>query len=207
MIKRTFLLAFSLMLVFTSTVFSQDLKFGFEAGFDVANAQMIYKPDNFPKMFYPMIAFNVNGYIGYKSSGFWGLSAEPGYVQKGGRQKYTDGYLRYQLNYIQLPVLAELYITDKIFFSVGPEFGYMINAKVKSGQNSNGITDFYNRRFELSGQAGINYRIYDKLDIGLRYNHGLMYIQKITLRNEFGDQMGEVKNFNQYFQLMVRFKI
>ena len=154
MIIRTFLLAFSLMLVFASTVFSQDLKFGFEAGFDVANAQMIYKPDNFPKMFYPMIAFNVNGYIGYKSSGFWGLSAEPGYIQKGGRQKYTDGYLRYQFNYIQLPVLAELYITDKIFFSVGPEFGYMINAKVKSGQNSTGITDFYDRRFELSGLAG-----------------------------------------------------
>jgi hypothetical protein len=79
------------------------------AGLDVANAHRV-RPEFYDRYFYPMITFNVNGYAGYKSAGFWGLSVEPGFIQKGGNRDPSlkseeDNYVRYQLNYIQVPFL------------------------------------------------------------------------------------------------------
>ena len=65
----------------------------------------------------------------------------------------------------------------------------------------------YDRRFELSGFIGINYNVIDNLDIGLRYNHGLTYTSKIIWINELGEETGVSKDYNQYFQLILRFKI
>jgi len=209
MTKKTIFIAIGLLVISNLTAFSQNFKFGLVAGFDIANAHLTNKPDGFGdnQVYYPMIAYNFNGYIGYKKTESWGLSIEPGFIQKGGRQKSSDDYIRFNLNYIQLPVLFDYYIADKFYVSIGPELSYMMNAKVKSKDNSNDITDLYDRRFELSGLVGINYRIIDKLDIGLRYNHGLTYTSKITWTNEFGESVGELKDYNQYFQLIVKWKI
>jgi hypothetical protein len=187
---------------------AQNLKFGILAGFDVANSHLMNKPKWYDsRVYYPMISFNLNGYVGYKNSGFWGLSAEPGFIQKGGRQKGIDENIRFQINYLQLPILLDLYISDKFFISIGPEFSFLINSKAKSTHSSNTIEDIYDKWFELSGLVGVNYQLTDKLDIGMRYNHGLTYTSKITFTDIFGNQLAEIKEYNQYFQLIVRFKI
>ncbi|MBP7508542.1 MAG: PorT family protein [Prolixibacteraceae bacterium] len=209
MTKKTILFAVGLIVISNLTAFSQNFKFGLIAGLDIANAHLTNKPEGFGdnQVYYPMIAYNFNGYIGYKKSELWGLSIEPGFIQKGGRQKSSDDYIRFNLNYLQLPILFDYYIVDKFYVSIGPELSYMINAKAKSKDNSNDITDLYDRRFELSGLVGINYRIIDKLDIGLRYNHGFTYTSKITWTDKFGESIGESKDYNQHFQLFVKLKI
>ena len=191
---------------------AQDFKFGLVAGFDVANSRITNKPDSVSdsRAYYSMISFNVNGYIGFKSASFWGLSIEPGFIQKGGIIQYKDNRdkdVRVQSNYIQLPVLLDLNLTDKLFISIGPEFAYMINTKGKSKDLSVDITDLYDNEFEISGLIGINYNIIKNIDLGLRYNHGLTYIQEFTYTNALGETVGEGKVYNQYFQLLVRFKI
>lgn len=203
--KKTIFFAVGLMIISNLTVFSQDLKLGFAAGFDVANAHLTNKPDggDNDQVYYPMIAYNFNGYIGYKKSELWGLSFEPGFIQKGGRQKSSGDYIRLNLNYIQLPILFDYYFVDNFYISIGPELSYLINAKLKSSD----ITDLYDRRFELSALVGINYRINDKLDVGLRYNHGLIYTSKVTWVNALGESLGESKVFNQYLQFVIKFKI
>lgn len=209
MTKKTIFFTICLIVILNLTAFSQNLKLGFVAGFDVANAQLINRPDGIGnnQVYYPMIAYNFNGYVGYKKSDLWGLSIEPGFIQKGGRQKSSNDYIRFNLNYIQLPILFDYYFVDKFYISIGPELSYLINAKVKSKDSSNDITDLYDNRFELSGLVGINYKIIDKLDIGLRYNHGLTYTSKITWTNANGTSLGESKEYNQYFQLVVKLKI
>lgn len=205
MTKKTIFFTIGLIVISNLTGFSQNFKFGLVAGFDIANAHLTNKPYGFGdnQVYYPMIAYNFNGYIGYKKSEVWGLSIEPGFIQKGGRQKSSDDYIRFNLNYLQLPILFDYYVVDKFYISIGPELSYLINAKVKS----NDITDLYDRRFELSCLVGINYKIIDKLDIGLRYNHGLTYTSKITWTNEFGESIGVSKDFNQYLQLVLKLKI
>jgi hypothetical protein len=200
---------FGLILTSILNINAQDFKFGLVTGFDITDARLSEKLDiNGDYNGYdPMISFNVNGYIGYKSAGFWGLSVEPGFIQKGGIQTYSDVKVRFQLNYIQMPILADIYISDKLFVSVGPELGYMINAKAKSKDYSNDITDIYDKRFELSGLIGVNYSIIKNVDIGIRYSYGLTYTSKMTLTDEQGNDKGEIKEFNQYLQLILRFKI
>ncbi len=205
---KTIKFILGLLLAFGLNANAQNIKFGILAGFDVANSRLTNKPKEFDsRLFYPIISFNVNGYVGYKSGEILGMSAEPGFIQKGGRQKGMEGDIRIQINYLQLPILLDLYVSDKIFISIGPELSYLINAKAKSKQYSNDITDQYEKKVELSGIVGINYKMTDKLDIGFRYNHGLTYTTKITFTDEFGNEQGDMKEYNQYFQLIVRFKI
>jgi len=206
---KTIWTIFGLIILSGLNIYAQDFKFGLLAGFDVVNARLTNKPETEgdSRVFYPMISFNANGYVGFKSARFWGISCEPGFIQKGGVTKGVNNNIRIQLNYIQIPILFDFFIQDKIFISVGPELSYMINAKARSKDNSNDISDLYDKDFEVSGMIGINYNIIDKLDLGLRYNHGLTYISKIAWTNAIGEFQGESKEYNQYFQLVVRFKI
>ena len=192
---------------------AQDFKFGFLAGLDVANSRLTNIPDTASdsRAYYPLLSFNVNGYIGYKSASFWGISIEPGFIQKGGVIRYDkddrDDDVRLVSNYVQIPVLADFYLTEKFYASTGIEFAYMINTKAKSGDLSNDITEFYDNPFEISAAIGINYNIIKGFDTGLRYTHGLTYTQIITFTNASGEPVGEGKVYNQYFQFLVKYHI
>jgi hypothetical protein len=189
---------------------AQDFKFGVLAGLDLSTTQQTNLPDNLSEFWDvdPMITFNVNGYAGYKSAGIWGISVEPGFIQKGALHKSDDSKARFQLNYIHMPVLGDIYLLDKLFISVGPEFGWMINAKAKADDYTNDITEIYkNHRYELSGLIALNYELNEHLDIGIRYNHGLTNISKITYTDQLGNVTGESKEYNQYFQIILRFRI
>ncbi len=192
---------------------AQNFKFGLLAGVDVSNTLMADKPDieGYSRLYDPMVSFNVNGYIGYKSPGFWGLSLEPGFIRKGGIQRFDkenkDDDVKFQLYYIQIPMLVDFYVCNKLFLSVGPEFAYMINATAKSKDYSNDISEYYDNNFEISGMIGINYSFLENFDIGLRYNHGLSYVSKVTWTDETALLTNESKEYNQYIQIIIRFKI
>lgn len=211
MIKCNLLKLICLFLIFSKSAFGQDFKFGLVGGFDVANSRLTKKPvtGGDTRVFYSIFSFNTNAYVGYKSASFWGISLEPGYIQKGGKLKYGNDYydVRVQMNYIQLPILADFYLGEKFSISVGPEFSYMINAKAKSTDFSNDISGFYKKKFELSGIVGINYHFHKNFDIGLKYNHGLTYTSKVEWTDDNGIEIGQTKEYNQYFQCFVRFKI
>lgn len=211
--KNIFWILLGLLLSFKTNIFAQEINYGLLGGIDFANARLTNKPkaNGDSRIFHPMVSFNVNGYIGYKISRLWGLSAEPGFIQKGGVMLYDkenkDDNKRLQLNYLQLPILVDFYMGEKLFLSVGPEFAYMINAKLKSKDNLQDISKFYENDFEISGVLGINYNIHANFDIGIRYNHGLTYSSILTLRDADGASIGESKEYNQYFQVFVRFKL
>jgi hypothetical protein len=210
---KSYYLIIGLFLFLEICLNAQSFKYGLLAGLDVTKTYMTNQPDGEDnKLYDPMTSFNVNGYIGYKSAKFWGISLEPGYIQKGGAQRYDtetkDDDIRLQLNYIQIPILADLYLTDKFFISVGPELAYMISAKAKSMEISNDIRDFYTRNFEVSGLIGLNFNVIKNFDIGIRYNHGITYISEIIYLDEMGDPTETYsKEYNQYIQLVLRFKI
>jgi len=209
LIRISFLL--SLIFISTWSLKSQEIKYGCSIGLDVSTSQFTNLPDNYEDAFIrlPIISFNLNGYWGYKSSKFWGLSVEPGLIQKGFRiasSNFSDNnkkYNRINLNYIQLPILLDLYLKKNFFFSIGPEFAYMIYANAKT----NNITDRFNRRTEISGIVGLNYTMMERFDIALRYNHGLTCISDITWTDNLGGQMGTSKEYNVYFQILLRYKL
>lgn len=211
--SKTNCLFIALLLFCTHELISQNFKFGALAGIGVTNSHITNKPEEIGDalIFYPMISYNFNGYIGYKSARFFGLSLEPGFIQKGGVQTYDkndkNDNVNIKLFYIQMPLLADFYITDELFVSVGPEFAFLINAKAKSKDQSADINDWYDNTFELSGMVGINYNIFTKFDIGLRYSHGISYSNKLIWTDIEGNVVRESNEYNQYWQFILRFKI
>lgn len=206
---KTFIILSGLLLFTSYRLYSQDFKFGFLGGMDIAKSYLTDLPDNSAASeYYPMISYNLNGYIAYKTAGIFGISAEPGFIQKGFIQKYEGSNLRFQLNYLQIPVFADIHITNKIFLSVGPEFAYLLNAKIKPVNDKGDKIDLYDKRkFEISAIAGLNYEITNKFDAGLRYSRGLTYTVELNYTDANGHLVANPKEFNQYFQLIVRYKI
>jgi hypothetical protein len=190
---------------------AQEFNFGASAGVDVSNIR-VSKTSSFDVVDYdPMVAFNLNAFAAYRSASFWGITAEPGFIRKGAilsvafdPEKYES---QFRLNYIQLPLLADFYLTKRLFLSVGPELAYLISAKVNYDGNTTDISNGYDPKFELSGMAAISYAILPRVDIALRYSHGFTTISEMEFTNETGEPIGEAKEKNQYLQLVVRARI
>lgn len=207
-------LTFLLFLV-TIYIHAQDVKFGLQTGLVVANSCMTDYPavqgNEAPRVYYPLISGNLNAYFGYKTKGIFGFSVEPGFIQKGeileGNKDHNDDDIKMKYNYLQMPILADFFITKDLFVSIGPELAYMVSAKAKSKDHANNIYDWIDNKFEFSGILGVSYTFFKKLDVGLRYNHGITLINEITLTDEEGMITGTIKEYNQYFQLLIRFKV
>lgn len=209
--KKSILLL--LILLGTLGLNAQDFGFGLVAGLDVANTRITNIPSSYDgnRPYHPLIAFNINAHINFKSKSFWAVSIEPGFIQKGELIRYDDDDknkdVRIINNYIQVPVFVDFFPTKRLSLSVGPEFAVMLNAKAKSKDDSNDISDMYDEKFEISAIVGINYNVIKYIDIGLRYSRGLTHILAFSFIDETGTTIGDGKMYNQYFQFFVRFKI
>jgi hypothetical protein len=199
---KSVLILSGLILFSVVNIKAQDFRFGIISGFNITRTNISeYTISNYTyegDYLDPMASFNINGVVEYKSAGFWGLSVEPGYIKKGGSLSYNHD-TKIHLNYIEMPVLVNLYLSENFYVSVGPGFSYLINEKFKYKSGSENIPVSGNK-FEISGLIGLNYNIIKNMDIGLRYNQGWTTINKtMTLFNV------ESKEVHQSFQLLVRF--
>ena len=195
----------TLFLISSLNSIAQEFNYGVMFGVNSSNKRLSDKEIG-KEMFGAKTTFNLNAFIEYKSKGFWGISIEPGFIQKGSNENFYslegDKYDNSQLNYIQVPLLAELFATEKLYFSIGPEFSYLLSSKMKSDDSKIDITDFYDKRFELSGIIGVNYNVLKKFDIGIRYSYGLTSILELDSTHN-----GLVKEYNKYFQFLIKYRI
>ncbi len=187
---------------------AQSLELGVKAGVGMASTRITTLPENVKHsdIFSPVLSYSVNGSLCYQSKGWFGITAEPGIVQKGWlTNKGEELENKIRLYYLQLPVLANLHANDKWVFSIGPELNYLVKATNKSAYGTENITDL-NRKWELAAVIGCAYKLGGKLELGLRYSHGLTQ----TSDNVFwagetqGDSQPEMKDYNQYLQMYLK---
>jgi hypothetical protein len=108
-----------------------------------------------------------------------------------------SGQYRFNLGYVELPVLAVVNLTKNFSIHAGGYAAYLTNASIKDvnyNGNVNGISDLnannFNRwDFGLAG--GIGFDI-ENFMMGARYNYGLTNIGKSG--NASGDLLGNSKN-------------
>lgn len=203
-VRNTLFTMLVLFVISSQTTYGQKLKYGAVAGIDLANWIITNPPVeyNYPIFEGPLISFNINGYVGYRWSERLGNSIEPGYIRKG-----ENRGPKFALHYIQLPVFTDFYLGSRFFFSIGPELSYLLVAKTNQ-EGLDNVTEVYDNRFELSGVVVANYSINKDFDIGLKFNHGITCVDKITLTSDTnGEITGESKLYNRYIQCFVRFKI
>jgi hypothetical protein len=185
---------------------------GIQAGLNRSNIHATKNTTHFDKdeIYTPLIFMSMNGYLGYKSTSRWGVSIEPGFIQKGGYRTslvlFDPEEFKYIFSYIQLPVLFDKNLFSNLFLSIGPEFAWLVKARTKTPYSSESIYDEYNK-FEVAGIAGLYYNLFRFIDLGIRYDHGLINPTKHDWSDDFGNLSGQTTEYNQYFQIILRVKI
>lgn len=225
----------------------QSFQYGVIGGLDMADIGMVNFPSEIDatKMYNPIVAYNFNGYLEYKSKSFWGIAIEPGFAQKGGTQifcyynfdtNYTNNYnVTIRLNYFQVPVLCNVYLTDKFYFSLGAEFAYLINSTTKETDVANTIqsehsnidyrfnylpydhtqngsyyknnTNNFEKHNDFSGLLGVNYKITKYADVGLRYSYSFSNLGDIDWMDVYRSHYGSSNIRNRDLQLLLKIKL
>lgn len=118
-------------------------------------------------------AFHISLVHTYKpQSSKIGFSVETAYMLKGVR--IDDPDLDYRLHYASMPVLLDLYPTERLRLSIGPEIGYLLDARNRlTDSTSATLEDVFTNRWELSGTIGATYSLNFFTDVGVRYSLGL----------------------------------
>jgi len=113
-----------------------------------------------------------------------------------------------QLDYINVPVLAKIYITKGLSVEAGPQFSFLVNDEYDFNPNSNdGDVDLNNTRFEPNKfDFGLAGGLTFQTEMGLfatgRYTYGLTKLYDTDRNGEIGfDGL-----HNQVFQISLGYK-
>ncbi|MCF4102803.1 PorT family protein [Gillisia sp. M10.2A] len=86
----------------------------------------------------------------------------------------TDGNIEYQLDYIQVPVLAKFYLVDGLSLQAGPSFNFKVSEEIDyKPLEDGGDVDFDEAEdFEFGVASGLEYKFNNGFFIQGRYNYG-----------------------------------
>jgi hypothetical protein len=85
-------------------------------------------------------------------------------------QGYKANDTNYALGYMQIPVMARVYMFKTISLEAGPQVGYKVNDNLENDDNINSFDA------SVAGGLGINFPV--GLSVSARYVHGLTNIDK-----------------------------
>ncbi len=207
-------------LCFTSDTFSQQVKFGIIGGIDISNVKTQGKRAYFQFRhlnhrfvavnYHPLLTYNFNGYVAFRSKSCWGFSLEPGFMRKGSILKYDSANKNltttYWLNYAQFPFSVDFYLSDNFFISIGSEISYLLKSTIKDQR----FVEHSHNNLELSGLIGMNILLSERIDIGFRYNQGITNLSNAYWK--IFDSSEDIltvdfQEINKYYQLFIRYKI
>ncbi|MES2487833.1 MAG: porin family protein [Bacteroidota bacterium] len=109
---------------------------------------------------------------------------------------FGNGKVEYQLDYINVPVLAKFYILEGLSIEAGPQFSFKVNEEIDADPNNDPgdlDTDFA-ENFEFGVSGGLTFQTPMGIFATARYNQGITDIVKDR----------DVKN--SVFQLGIGFK-
>lgn len=199
----------TLFLIANFSLRAQKIEIGAAAGFGISDLNLANSSEtSFIYNLSPIASFNISGFLSYRNKRFWGFSVEPGIIRKGWNQSFDNTPKnKIRLYYLQLPVLSDFYLSEKLYFSVGPEIGYLLSAQNKYESTTQNIAEYLNR-FELSGIAAVSYKLNEFSAVSFRYSHGITEISKNVLwtYSEYGVP-DEPEDYNHYFQLLFKINL
>lgn len=97
-----------------------------------------------------------------------------------GGMEYTA---EYKMDYIQVPILAKLYLVNGLNFQIGPQVGFRINESVEFDTDLGESSEDFNSEendINLGLAAGLEYKFDGGFFIQGRYNYGFSKIYENT---------------------------
>lgn len=191
-----------LTLFFSFCAFSQEINFGLRLGGNLAtiDTKIVDSRDlnsDTPLDFTGVFGYQAGVFACIKLSDNFALQPELNYSLQGGQnetENYYFGVKEYQkkyfkLNYLTIPVMARVFILEKLTLEVGPQIGVLLQAnqnietKVSKGslstvtsKSENLYSDFM--PLEFSANFGVGFEVSKHFGVGLRYSRGIMVIDR-----------------------------
>lgn len=170
----TVCVAVSFASVLSSDVLAQ-MRAGVKGGLNVSNLYVDDVDDENARF-----GFNVGFYGQVLSSDVFAIQPELLFSTKGSKIEYGGGLFdqttKYNLSYLDLPVLAVFKLGKSAEIHIGPYASYLLDANIShDGDLGSGVDDIdkdHLKSFDvgLSGGFGLNF---GSVQVGARYNYGL----------------------------------
>ncbi|MBE8728011.1 porin family protein [Flavobacterium hungaricum] len=185
---------------------AQEVKFGVKGSVSLSN----FTGDDNGFDWKSKVGFNAGGFAEIKFSEKFAIQPEILYSLQGAKTKYEDGYAsdiytydeKYNLSYINVPVMFKYYAAEKFNIEVGPQIGFLVSAKCKyeylNESETEDVKDIF-KSVDFGLNFGAGYDISKNISAGVRYNLGLSNIAKTEEGNDF-------KLHNSGFSLSVAYK-
>ena len=143
------------------------------------------------------IGFNIGGLAHIHASNLWAIQPEVIYSLEGAKLTPAGFYTRgsINLNYINVPILVQRFFHNGFRLEGGPQIGFLINAKSKSGGVTLDNNSFKSTAFSIP--LGVGYLTSTGIGLDARYVFGLSDINA----NENGSTVqSNVFQFGIFYQ-------
>jgi hypothetical protein len=158
-------------------------KFGIKGGVNLTNMYVKDVSDENMK-----VGFNAGFFAKLPVTRGFSIQPELLYTSKGAKETYDNflegkGEYRFNLNYIELPVLAVFNVAKNFNIQAGPYISYLAAANIKDLEDDGTIRDIKDldaenfNRFDYGVAGGLGIDI-SNFTIGARYNYGFKEIGK-----------------------------
>ena len=180
-IRKYFALLAFLTLPFVIAHAQGDFKLGIKGGVNFAN---LSSSDTHENKVLTGINFGVFAKLSITKS--FGIQPEVYFTSKGSQQTYENafatGTAKFELNYIEVPVLAVFNLTNNFNFQLGPYASYLVSSKVKNVSDINfnfedNIASGDFNKFDTGIAVGFGFDT-KLIGFGIRYNLGLVTVGK-----------------------------
>lgn len=159
---------------FSTEVYAQ-MRAGIKGGLNVSNLYVDDVDDENARF-----GFNLGFYGQILSSDVFAIQPELLFSTKGSKVEYGGNFfdqtIKYNLSYLDLPVLAVFKLGESAEIHVGPYLSYLLGANIShEGDLGSGVDEIdrdHLKSFDygLSGGFGLNF---GSVQVGARYNYGL----------------------------------
>ncbi len=155
--------------------------------------------DNLSSRFAPFVG------IGTECNVLDKVSLQPELIlsMQGAEYEDSDGFDgRFKFNYLNVPVMAKLYVSDGVFVEAGPQVGFLLSAKDEYDSPTSGEDDIKDevKSTDFGANVGLGYQFDSGLNINARYNFGLSNI------NDFESPGFDFKNQNNVLSVGVGYR-
>jgi hypothetical protein len=165
--KKLLIVFAAVALVSTANAQKGTVTFGAKAG---ANFSMFGGDDN--DGFDSKIGFHAGGLVNIPVSSMFSVQPEVLFSAEGAKMKDDPDDIKYNLGYINIPVLLQYNNPSGFYAETGPQIGLLITAKGKVGDESTDIKDSF-KSTNFSWAIGAGFKTKSGLGFGARYSLGL----------------------------------
>lgn len=181
-INTLLLLIFATLVTSAQEASSSNFKFGFKGGVNFSNLYTDNVDDN-----NVLTGFNVGIFAKMPITQTFAIQSELLYTTKGAELVYNNNFVngtaKFRLNYIELPVLLVINLTNNFNLHAGPYVAYLVDGKATNDSQgtlfdieNNLSNDDYNK-FDAGLSAGLGFDG-NQIGFGVRYNYGLQKVGK-----------------------------